>query len=568
MDGVGDEVAYSAYINALIEGRPRRSDPYTGRDDREDDPQPESLFSIQFVPAYMIALPARMFGVSAATAFTVLTPLAAGAASVAIFCLLIAATGDGRLAASGVLVVLCLGTLVAGHGHVVRFFGQEPLYNSLIFLRRYQPSATFSLFFIFCGLVWQSLTSSRQHSRWISATVAGIVFGVLVFSYVFLWTAAAVWLGCIALLWMLARPEDWRIVAQSLSLIVSLSAVALIPFAILYSRRAKTLDAVQALEFLHRPDLFRLPELLAFALLAALGFCAIRKIISVRDRSVLLSASFALMTVAIFNQQVVTGRSLQPLHYEMFIANYSILIGLVLAVATICGKQARPAFRRKRILMWVAIAALECGAYEVFVATMGSVALDRALDDSRPVAMRLANLSRAMQGNASSQTVLCTDLVTADALPTSAPQSVLWAPHLLVFSGATREETKERFYQYLYFTGIDADRLKKILTSEGRYGFAASLFGFERTIKGLSVAPRPITSEELDFELRHYAEYWQSFTRGQAKRITLSYLLVAADDQPDLSNLDRWYERDRGETIGKTILYRLRFRDERSSLTD
>src|SRR6185436_8958246 len=29
--GLGDEVAYAAYINALIEGRPRRNDPYTGR---------------------------------------------------------------------------------------------------------------------------------------------------------------------------------------------------------------------------------------------------------------------------------------------------------------------------------------------------------------------------------------------------------------------------------------------------------------------------------------------------------------------------------------------------------
>ncbi|HEX8707208.1 MAG TPA: hypothetical protein VF723_03015, partial [Pyrinomonadaceae bacterium] len=42
-----DEVAYAAYLQALIEGRPRRNDPYTGRDDRPGSPQPESLFSIQ-----------------------------------------------------------------------------------------------------------------------------------------------------------------------------------------------------------------------------------------------------------------------------------------------------------------------------------------------------------------------------------------------------------------------------------------------------------------------------------------------------------------------------------------
>ena len=59
----GDEVAYSAYLNALIDGRPRRNDPYTGRDDsRPANRLPESLFSIQFIPAYAIALPARLLG--------------------------------------------------------------------------------------------------------------------------------------------------------------------------------------------------------------------------------------------------------------------------------------------------------------------------------------------------------------------------------------------------------------------------------------------------------------------------------------------------------------------------
>src|SRR5258705_4722226 len=56
--GLGDEVAYAAYINALIDGRPRLSDPYTGRDHTSNRLHPESLFSIQFIPAYAIALPA------------------------------------------------------------------------------------------------------------------------------------------------------------------------------------------------------------------------------------------------------------------------------------------------------------------------------------------------------------------------------------------------------------------------------------------------------------------------------------------------------------------------------
>jgi hypothetical protein len=567
MEGVGDEVAYSAYVNALIDGRPRRNDPYTGRDDQKQDPRPESLFSIQFVPAYMIAIPARAFQLSAATAFILLMPLAAGAASLAIFYLITCVTGDERWAASGVIVILCLGTLVGGHGHIVSLFGYDPLYNYLIFLRRYQPSATFALFFVFCGLVWNSLTSERKLRSSIESAVAGLVFSLLVFSYVYLWTAAAAWLVCVAMLWLVARPADWRRVVRSFCLIAGMFALALIPFALFYSKRSLTLDSVQAVEISHRPDLFRLPELIAFALIAVLTVSAIRRVISIRDKAILFSVSFALMTIAVFNQQIITGRSLQPLHYEMFVANYSILIAVVIAFARFRKTQGGPASRlQKRTLMWIAIAAFEWGGYETFVATKGSMSFAGKLDDSRPVAIRLAELAGGEERNATGETVLCTDLLAADGLPTSAPQPVLWAPHMLVFSGATIAESKERFYQYLYYTGIDRERLRKILTTEGRYGFAVALFGFERTIKGLSVNPRPITSEELEGELGRYAEYSQSFNWKRAAGTPLSYLLVPRDDEPDLSNLDRWYRRDTGEGIGSFTLYRVRLRDQVSHL--
>ena len=59
-----DEPAYSAYVNALIEGRPRRADPFMGT----DAPDYESIYSVQMVPAYLIAIPARLLGLSAGTA--------------------------------------------------------------------------------------------------------------------------------------------------------------------------------------------------------------------------------------------------------------------------------------------------------------------------------------------------------------------------------------------------------------------------------------------------------------------------------------------------------------------
>jgi hypothetical protein len=101
------------------------------------------------------------------------------------------------------------------------------------------------------------------------------------------------------------------------------------------------------------------------------------------------------------------------------------------------------------------------------------------------------------------------------------------------------------------------------LTEEGRYGFVSALFGFERAVDGLKDEPQPITKDELDQELRRYAEYRASFTRERAASVPLSYLVLSNDAEVNLSNLDQWYERDAGEHLGSFTLYGLKLKDER-----
>ena len=72
-----DEVAYASYVKALIDGRPRKNDPYTGRDNSPETPQKESLFSIQFAAPYTLAIPARVLGIPATWMMTIGGALAA-----------------------------------------------------------------------------------------------------------------------------------------------------------------------------------------------------------------------------------------------------------------------------------------------------------------------------------------------------------------------------------------------------------------------------------------------------------------------------------------------------------
>ncbi len=136
-------MAYAAYMQALIDGRPRKSDPYTGRDSTADDPQAESLFSIQFVPAYMAAIPARLLRLSASEMMPVVSAASAFLTALALFWLILSFTEDAGVAFAGTLAVLFGGAVVSGIGAINGFFEGGAAYPFIPFLRRPIPSLSF-----------------------------------------------------------------------------------------------------------------------------------------------------------------------------------------------------------------------------------------------------------------------------------------------------------------------------------------------------------------------------------------------------------------------------------------
>ncbi|HEX8457417.1 MAG TPA: hypothetical protein VF656_08985 [Pyrinomonadaceae bacterium] len=338
----GDETAYAAYLAALIAGRPRLSDPYAGVDraNHNAPPQPESLFSIQFAPAYALALFARVLGLDASTIFIALSPLVAFSATLAVFWLLaLLLDGDARLAACGALVILCLGALASGEASLAPLLKLRASHAYLSFLRRYVPALPFPFLFVFCALVRRALAHSSRRAFVICAVAAGAAFALLVYSYFYLWTTAAAWLVCLALVWFAFAPErDDRVRAAKIFLTVSaLGCGALVPYALVVARRAPAMDRVQVLQFTHAPDLFRAPELVGWLALAVLGAGAWRKRVAARGASFLFALSFAITPLFVFNQQLLTGRSLQPVHYADYVLNYLSLLALTLAVGLLGG---------------------------------------------------------------------------------------------------------------------------------------------------------------------------------------------------------------------------------------
>ncbi|HKB64722.1 MAG TPA: hypothetical protein VKC61_02630 [Pyrinomonadaceae bacterium] len=563
----GDEPLYSAYINALIDGRSRKNDPFGGKDSTSDAPLPESTFSIQFLPAYVIALPARAFGISASTAFIVLIAAAALFASLSVFGLLKSVTGDVQLAAAGTIFVLCLGCIVGRYGLFGAFF--DIGVPALPFLRRYQPAAAFPLFFVFLLLVWQGLTSKLKPVTIVSAVLAGATLAALVFSYLYLWTGAAAWLACIGGLWFYFLPSDRRKTLLVLTTVGGLTAVALIPYFYLLSHRPATLDEQQTMTLTHSPDLLRVHEILGAAILVALVVGIRRKRIAATDSRVLLVASLALLPFIVFNQQILTGKTMQAFHYEISVVNYSTLVALLVTLTLFW----KPVPRR--LLVWITALSFVWGLIVVALpARLIFVPFAVNADKSVPVLRRLKELSKQDGTLTDLQTkgqtsilVFSPSVAVVSLLPTWTSQGTLLDVGGVDFGSVTREERKQFFYMHLYYSNVDLDAFRRVLNgaidpTRDELSTARSLtFGHERTIEALTPEFKPVQPHEVERELQAYQAYANSFTREEAVKRPLTYAVIPVGDSFKFANLDRWYERDSGETAGAYKLYRLKLRD-------
>jgi hypothetical protein len=459
-------------------------------------------------------------------------------AALAAFWLIGRLAGDSWFAMAGTLVVMAGGALAAGEGAIGEIFDIGQTYPYFPAFRRYIPAVPFPFFIAMLALVWLLVTTADVRKRFVYGFLASFCFGFTVFSYFYTWTTAAAWLGCLAILWLVARPEGfWKDFKMFLALGAG-CLVSLVPYGILLSKRSGTMDDVQLLVNTHAPDLTRVPEYISFAVLIMLIAGILLKIIELKERSTLFALSFALV----------------PL-----IGNYVAALALVVTIGILWRKVSikKPLFS-KIACACLALIAIVWGFVECHYTVRVIDDLNIARDQALPVAKRLEELAKG-EKNPYQSTVLYYGYAEADDLPTVAPQNVLWARHQHVFAGLSWQESKERYYQFLYYNNVSDESLKSGIM-EGDFVSMIALFGWGRHTNRLSSEAKSLTYGEVAEESRRYGEYSKNFSLKEATNPTISYVVVPQYFQVDLTKLDLWYERDAGERFGEYTLYRVKLK--------
>ena len=553
-----DEPAYAAYLQALIEGRPRKNDPYSGRDETTQTPQPESIFSIQFAAPYAVMIPARLLGLDASQTFVLLSATASFLTALALFWFLTQITGNELFAAVGTLMILFGGALASGNGALNGILERGAPYPFFPFLRRYIPAVAFPFLFAMLGFVWLSLKSQVKRTKYTSAILAGVCFSFLVFSYFYLWTTAAAFLFALTLLWLVFRPENWKQDFPFLLLTGAIGFLSLLPYAYLLSKRAPSTDAVQLLVLTRAPDLFRVPTIICLvsvfflALGIRLGFAEIKQY------STIFLLALTLVPFFVFNQQIVTARSLQPFHYEYYVVNYIAALVVILTCFLYLKKIRSPKIYAT-ILLVFGLLSVSWGYIEAKYTTKFLFFWNLQREEAMPVSKHLAELAKESETNGKNTVTLNFDYIQADNQATTAPQSVLWARHQHVFAGVGWQENKERYYKMLYYAGRDADWLRSDVKRGDLEAYMA-LFGWDRFNPNLSVNYRPLKVFELEEEVQRYKNYTENFGFAEASEPLISFVVVPKELNLDLSNLERWYELNKGEDFGKYTLYKTKLK--------
>ncbi len=554
-----DEMAYASYLQALIDGRPRKNDPYTGRDHSAKTPQPESLFSIQFFPAYLAAIPARVLGLSASQMMQVISVFSAFLTALALFWLIVSFTGDEMYALAGTLVVMTGSALIVGIGAVNGLFEGGVAYPFFPYLRRPIPSLAFPFLFAFFACLWNGLSAAKRNARLVYGGLAGICFAALVFSYFYVWTSAAVVLALLTLLALLYRTGNWRDDLVFTAITGAVCILALIPYAVLLSGRNEMMDKAQLLVFTRQPDFLRQVEVIGYGVIAAAAIAVWRGFAKRDDRRAIFIAALAVAPCLVFNQQILTGRSLQPFHYEFYVINYVVLLAAVLLVSVFWQRFVM----RLRLLSLTVVcilcaAAIAWGYYESVETTKFWDDINAIRDDAMPVNLRLRELAGDDIEAAKRQTTLNLEPLQADSQPTVAPQGVLWARHQHTFAGIRSwDENKRRYYQMLYYSDRDSGWLKSALTGCSDIEACMALFGWDRFNARLSANARPLTRAEIEAEVEAFEMFSRDFSTADARDPKIDWLVIYRATNDTMQNIDKWYVRDAGEQLEKYTLYRL-----------
>jgi hypothetical protein len=326
---------------------------------------------------------------------------------------------------------------------------------------------------------------------------------------------------------ILLRESRSRIAISS-AIAGTLTVGALVPYYLLLQQRSAEIDSVQLLNETHAPDLTASVVILGFLVVLSAIVLVRRGLLELRSPLTAFVIATALTPLILLNQQVVTGRSLQPVHFEIFVANYVVLISAVLLVGTVMNSaySVKQTTIRKAAA-YLALLSIGWGVVEA----AGSTSRNIATAEIRDRVAGAIKIAERDSNDPQHAVVLTTDMISADFLGSVSPMRSLWSPHSSSGGGLSIDQNRKLFFKYLYLNGVTADDLAYALRSHV-FEVMAAVFGSERALPELGSNTSRITDAQIETAVSKFRAYSTGINDPMP-----NYLIVPSGDDPDLQSI-------------------------------
>ena len=415
---------------------------------------------------------------------------------------------------------------------------QGRLVRPLWFVRSISPQ--FSYLLLLGGLLLIYRAVERESRA--SALGAGLLTGALVYTFFHHWTFLCAGVGVLGLVGFLTSRRAW---VETALIVLTVTAVLSIPY------------WVNNWKVMHHPNYGYLAERDGL-IMGRTPFLPLPYVVGsvlvilVMSRGPNLPfwfvTSFLLGGLICLNQQLLSGATLQPGHWQ----NYSLKTFLLIAAAAALGQGLAP--MRKKLPNAVATSCTVAGI--VVLAGLGVWQQNQYYRTNRSkfaAKQPLAQVMRWLNANTTPNTVTLTDPMNAIDWSTPTRIDVLAYSHTYVYLPSfsdtliSREEVEDRYMAALHFFNYSAEEAQRFFTY--REGLFLRSMGAVAEFGGTPLSP-------------HYARHLRDKYRAvrqqnpmrALKRFRLDYVLVTVEEAPRLASvghLRRVYDD------GQYVLFRL-----------
>ncbi len=551
----GDEVYYASYLQFIIDGRPRKGNLVVG----EEVPQGyETYFSIQFIPAYLVALFSKLFGVSADGSFIFLSVIFGFLSGLSVFFFFLKLTENPYYSLFGTLFLIVFGSAAAGISLLKEAFGLGPSPFYLTFLRRYVPLISFPFVFLLIYSVWAAMTAIVIRSIRINSVIASLSFCVIVYSYFYYWTGMLAWLLCVLCLLPICRGRDAR---KRIKLFVipflAITAVFCIPYCLMLLNRNALSDNSMLLEHTRTIVLLRPTVLVGIGIILSTLFFVWVKRLRLNQPTTLFVLSFGFLPLVVFNQQVLTGVAIQPYHYERYLVNYTNLAAVVIIIFELY----RGRIHNMKSYIWVLFSLIlfAWGVAEMHSSAKKFYWYGVERDNGSIVSKRLRQIANRGAHSKQAARTLNFDSIQGANQTTFASTDVLWAEHLPYLLGMSEVEKRQRYFINLYLQDKSEDWIEQRL--ENCPNEPCRVLIGQQVNRTLMINPPTTSHKTVNGLVAEYREFLKNINQRLIEQNKVSFVVVRERSKNSFEKLDMWYERYKEEKLGNYSIYFVRLRN-------